>query len=166
MQPLPPSDNHRLLAAQGWFELGNHLEANEELEKIDAKLRAHPDVLGVRFMIYEKAKKYDACVDIGEALMRLDGGNVAHWLNQADVLASMGDVQKAHDLMLVAANGFPQVWHIRYVLACCSCRLGRVREGRAWLMEAMELESSPELKLKALEDPDLETIWRDPFDAL
>jgi hypothetical protein len=30
------------LAAQGWLELGNHIEAIEELENIAPQLRAHP----------------------------------------------------------------------------------------------------------------------------
>ena len=37
------------LQVAGWVDLGNHLEANEELEKITASLRAHPDVLVVRW---------------------------------------------------------------------------------------------------------------------
>ena len=35
-------DQRHLRAAQGWFELGLHLEANEELENITAEYRAHP----------------------------------------------------------------------------------------------------------------------------
>ena len=31
-------------AEQGWLELGNHVEANEELEKIAARNRAHPEL--------------------------------------------------------------------------------------------------------------------------
>jgi hypothetical protein len=34
-----------LTAAQGWLELGNHEEANEELELIDAPLRVSRDSL-------------------------------------------------------------------------------------------------------------------------
>jgi hypothetical protein len=41
--PLPHPDEHHLNAAEGWLELGNHLEANEELEKIEAFIRPHPD---------------------------------------------------------------------------------------------------------------------------
>ena len=50
--PLQPPDSMHLTAAQGWLELGNHEEAFEELEKIDAPLRGHPDVLEVRWGIY------------------------------------------------------------------------------------------------------------------
>jgi len=34
VKTFPPGDVRHLEAAQGWLELGNHLEANEELEKI------------------------------------------------------------------------------------------------------------------------------------
>ena len=42
IKSLPFEDQRCLEAAQGWFELGNHLEANEELENITAENRAHP----------------------------------------------------------------------------------------------------------------------------
>jgi hypothetical protein len=48
VKPLQPPDSMHLTAAQGWLELGNHEEAFEELEQIDAPLRGHPDVLEVR----------------------------------------------------------------------------------------------------------------------
>ena len=60
-----------LEAAQGWLELGNHEEANEELELIDAPLRSHPDVLEVRWGIYAKVKNWEACLDIGKAMVKL-----------------------------------------------------------------------------------------------
>ncbi len=36
MRPVAPPDSLHLQAAQGWLELGNHIEANEELENIVA----------------------------------------------------------------------------------------------------------------------------------
>jgi hypothetical protein len=61
---LPFHDQRHLEAAQGWFELGKHLEANEELENITAENRAHPAVLEVRWQIYANVKKWDAALDI------------------------------------------------------------------------------------------------------
>jgi len=37
-----PSDRHHLQAAEGWLELGNPLEANEEVEKITPQLAPDP----------------------------------------------------------------------------------------------------------------------------
>jgi hypothetical protein len=34
MNLLEPPDSTHLQAAQGWLDLGNHIEANEELEEI------------------------------------------------------------------------------------------------------------------------------------
>jgi hypothetical protein len=56
VKPLDPPDSLHLRAAQGWLELGDHLEANSELDKITAFLRSHPDVLELRWQIYAKAK--------------------------------------------------------------------------------------------------------------
>jgi hypothetical protein len=72
MKSLPVPDSHYLSAAQGWLELGNHLEANDELERITPELRAHPDVLEVRWHIYAHAKKWGACVDIASAIVKLN----------------------------------------------------------------------------------------------
>jgi tetratricopeptide (TPR) repeat protein len=65
-----PDSNH-LMAAEGWLELGNYEEANAELEKITAELRAHPDVLVVRWAIFAAAKKWEAALDIAAAIIRL-----------------------------------------------------------------------------------------------
>jgi hypothetical protein len=40
MNPLEPPDSIHLQAAQGWLDLGNPIEANEELEKIAPQNRA------------------------------------------------------------------------------------------------------------------------------
>jgi len=71
VSPLNPPDSLHLAAGQGWLELGNYLEANEELDKINARLRAHPDVLELRSRIYAKAGKWDACLEIAQAITRL-----------------------------------------------------------------------------------------------
>ena len=43
-QPQHPDTMH-LEAAAGWIQLGDYDSANDELEKIRAEWRAHPDVL-------------------------------------------------------------------------------------------------------------------------
>jgi len=51
MTPLPPPDQRHLEAAEGWLGLGDHLAANEELDSITPRLRAHPDPLKPRFEV-------------------------------------------------------------------------------------------------------------------
>ena len=65
-----PSNKH-LEAAEGWLELGNWREANEELENITTELRVHPFVLEVRYKIYCEAKRWDEAVEIARTLTEM-----------------------------------------------------------------------------------------------
>ena len=56
MKPLAAPDRHHLRVAQGGLELGNYAEAKEELELSAPELRAHPDVLEIRWPIYAHAQ--------------------------------------------------------------------------------------------------------------
>jgi len=49
MKELELQNQRHLEAAQGWCELHAYTEADAELDKIDASLRAHPKVLEVRW---------------------------------------------------------------------------------------------------------------------
>ena len=57
INPLEVPDRFHVEAAQGWLELGDHLEANEELETVAPELRAHSHVLTIRCEIHIAAKK-------------------------------------------------------------------------------------------------------------
>jgi hypothetical protein len=50
---------------------------------------------------------------------------------------------------------------MRYNLACYACQLGNLKEARQWLEKAFAIGDSKQLKLMALDDPDLEPLWRE-----
>jgi len=50
---------------------------------------------------------------------------------------------------------------MRYDMACFCRRMNRVEDARQWLEKAFAVGDSKELKLKALDDPDLEPLWRE-----
>jgi hypothetical protein len=58
-------------AATGWLELGDHLSAFEELERLPQEKRAHPDVLKIRYEIYAKAGRWESAFELAEGLSRL-----------------------------------------------------------------------------------------------
>jgi hypothetical protein len=105
--PLEPPDSFHLLAAHGWLELGNHIEAEAELEKIASELQAHPKVLQKRWAVYATAHQWDAAVDIGRALVELEPGEAVVWVHRADVLRRACGVclQVAHEALRPAAYG-------------------------------------------------------------
>src|SRR3954471_918593 len=68
---LSAEDSRHVKAAERWLELGNHSEANEELEKVEAANRAHPEVLFLRWEIYARARQWKACEDIASRFVLL-----------------------------------------------------------------------------------------------
>lgn len=159
MKPLEPPDSHHLKAAIGWLELGNHIEANAELERITASVRAHPDVLELRWQIYARAEKWEACLDIGQALVKTDPKREHGWIHRSVALHRLKRTQDAYGQLEAAAQLFPQSWHVRYDLACYACQLRMHDHAWEWLTDAFELGDEKALKLMALEDRDLEPFW-------
>jgi hypothetical protein len=50
---------------------------------------------------------------------------------------------------------------MRYNLACYECQLGNLERAKDWLEKALKLGDTKAIKLAALEDPDLQPLWRD-----
>lgn len=161
MNPLAPPDSIHLKAAEGWLELGDHLEANEELEQIAPQLRVHPDVLEIRWQIYAKESKWDACRDIAAAITKLDPDRISGWIDFAYATrrATNGDLKLAQDILCSAAEKFPKAPIIFYNLACYACQLGNLKEAKQWLGKAIDLAGEKDIKTMALDDHDLEPLW-------
>lgn len=142
------------------MELGNHLEAKEELEKITASFRSHPDVLEVLWQIYAKYKKWDACVDLAQALIEIAPDRQSGWVNLAVAQHKQGRTQAAWETLLPLAGRFPKAATIHYDLACYACQLGNLARAKRLLGKAFKLDKSSRLRALALDDPDLKPLWK------
>ena len=149
-----------LQAAEGWLELGNYVEANAELDKITPQKQAHPDVLEVRWKIYAKAGKWEACADIAQALCKLVPRYSVGFIHLAHSLHEMKRTKEALNTLLPGAHKFPDEWQILYNLACYFCQVGELKESLQWLERAFAVSGKAEIKTKALEDRDLEPLWK------
>ena len=158
MKPLHHPDSLHLQAAQGWLELGNPAEANEELEKITASLRAHPDVLELRWQVYANAEKWEVCLDIAKAINQVAPNRPFGWIHRSFALHELRRSQEAFDQLLPAATKFPKVWTIPYNLACYCAQLGRLDECLEWFKKAMSIDEHA-VKRAAVDDPDLKPLW-------
>ncbi len=161
MKPLPPSDLVHLEAAQGWIELGNHTEANEELRKIAPESQGQPEVLEARWKIYASVQQWDECVGIADTLIKAAPERVSGWLAKSIALHGLNRIQEAFDTLFPVAEKFSHVAIIFYDLACYSCRLGKVPEAKQWLEKAFGSGDADRLKAMAREDPDLEAIRKE-----
>ena len=141
--------------------LGNFIEADAELDNITPLFRVHPDVLGVRWQVYSKAQKWDGAFEIARFYAEQLPDDPFGWINQAYALRRIkgGGVKTAWDALLPAANRFPSQPMIAFNLACYACQLGRLEDAREWLRKAMKQGDVNEIRILALDDPDLEPLW-------
>ncbi len=156
---LSTTDAMHLLAAEGWLELGDGQSAHDELDEIDPKFRTHPDVLEIRWQIYAEDRNWIACVDIGKALTQQAPERAVAWIHHAFALHELKRTLEAFDVLLPIATRFPNEPTIPYNLACYTCQLGRRAEAKEWLAQACRLGDAKEIKLQAMDDPDLAPLW-------
>src|SRR6185503_7929694 len=100
IEPLAPPDSFHLNAAVGWLELGNPLEANDELEKIALALRVHPDVLKVQYEVYAKARKWEIAADTAQAITQAVPDISYGWIHLAYALHELKRTQEAWNVLL------------------------------------------------------------------
>jgi Flp pilus assembly protein TadD len=161
VQPLDPPDSHHLRAAQGWLELGDWREANEELERIATTLGAHPDVLEVRYHICAEAGKWDTAAEIARELVQISPTEPRFWISHAYATRRMpgGGIPQAAEILGKAHQLFPKQTLIAYNLACYDCQLGNNMGAGKWLAIAFDLGDAEQVKAMALRDPDLKPLW-------
>ena len=158
---LEPATVHRLRAAEGWLDLGNHLEANEELEHIRPQLRVHPEVLVLRWRICAKAKKWDACLMIARALTDDLPEDPRGWIALAQTLRLQGKLRKAFVLAKSKALDFMDCWHLHYDAARYGFLLGEFDDAEQFFTLALAAGDPKEVRRRAQNDPDL-TGFRRP----
>ncbi|HEV2693388.1 MAG TPA: tetratricopeptide repeat protein [Verrucomicrobiae bacterium] len=154
-------DQRHLDAAEGWLHLGNLAEATEELECITPSMRVHPFVLRVRWGIYAKAGRWEEASEIAQALAELLLDNPWGYIQWAFSLHKLKRTKEARDVLLPIAGKFPGEVKIFYNLARYCCQLGNQLEAMEWLEKAIDLEGKHEIRLAALDEPDLQSIWVD-----
>ncbi len=154
-------DSHHLEAAAGWLELGNWREANEEIEQVFPAGKVHPDVLDLRCKIYTAAQKWDYVIEVARTICRLQTTVPDGALHLAGALRKLDRISEAHEVLERVADDFPKDWRICFELACCCCRLGDKRKALWWLENAIDTAGVLDIRMKALDEPDLETLWRD-----
>ena len=155
---LELSDQRHLDAAEGWLELGDVEEATEELEQITPPMRAHPFVLRVRWGIYAKANKHEMAAEVARGMTVILPENSWGYIHYAFSLHILKRTKEAWGVLVPVADKF-QDYLIRYNLACYCCRLGNLKEAMQWLEKAIDLAGKKDIRMMALDDPDLEPLW-------
>jgi len=151
------NDKRHLEAAEGWLELGLHLEANKELEQITTQQQDHPDVLELRWHISAKEKKWEVCIDIATAIIKLAPMSSNGWIDRSFALHELKRTQEAYNQLLPVVDRFPKVWTIPYNLACYASVLHQFEEAQKWLEQAMAVDQKT-VQHATLDDEDLKPL--------
>jgi tetratricopeptide (TPR) repeat protein len=159
IESIEPPDSHHLRAAEGWIELGNYVQAVEELKKISLQCRFHPLVLLTHWEIHALANQWAFAHIIAHALIVLFPKEPVGWINASYALHQMKRTDEAWTTLLPAAEIFPTHTVIAYNLACYSCQMGKTDEARRWLEKAIALGDSEAIRSAARKDPDLQPLW-------
>jgi predicted Zn-dependent protease len=150
---------YHLKAAEGWLELGNYTEAHEELKQIGLEWRFHPDVLAARWKIYAMGKHWEFAHTIAHGMAALYPDNPSGWVFRSLSLHEMKRTCEAWHSLYPASEKFPENSTVSYLMARFSCQMGRIEEATTWLRRAMKNGDAQEVKMTAMEEPDLEPIF-------
>jgi hypothetical protein len=161
-EQLGPPDSHHLLAAQGWLELENPSEAGEEIARISPGNLEHPDVLEMRWAVCAAGERWEAGLEVAEALLRIAPERPSGWLHRAYALRRVkgGGLERAWEALRPGYDKFPKAEVIAYNLSCYAAQLGRLDEAWEWLHKTMEAAGDVDaIKNMALADMDLQALW-------
>ena len=145
------------------MELGMPLEANAELEEINPEARDVPEVLRVRMTIYHALQKWEHLQTVAKRLAISDPDDIEATQTWAEATRHADCNEAARLILRNAIERHRGSAALHYDLARLECQLGDVGAAKARLREAFNLDAG--LRLRALDDAELESIWNDLSDA-
>jgi Tfp pilus assembly protein PilF len=132
----------RLNAAVGYLSLGMPQDAWNELEDIEAKDRARPEVLKVRVEVCRALKQWEMMAEASNYLRKIETDEAGHSLNMAYATRRFKSEADAAEILSMALRRYYDDALVRYNLACYWCVMGRVEEAREMLETACKKDES------------------------
>ena len=161
IKALELADLHHLNAAEGWLGLGSIADAEQELEQLSSAVQSHPEVLRVRYHLYERSKQWESASETAQRICQIVPETPFGWIHHAYALHELRRTREAYNVLRPIVDRFPGEFVICYNLACYTCQMGELDEARAWLKIAVALAGSGTIKRMALSDADLQKLWEE-----
>ncbi|MDP9292706.1 MAG: tetratricopeptide repeat protein [Verrucomicrobiota bacterium] len=146
----------KILAAQGYCELGLYEEGLSEIDGIEPHLRNRPEILEVRLLILMRAKRWVEALDISNQLCVTEPQSTAGFVHAAFCLHELGRTGEAIDVLLAGPPALREEPTVFYNLACYEAALGRREEAVENLRRSFKMDKKFREFAKA--DPDLDPI--------
>ena len=99
--------------------------------------------------------------EIGRTLNILEPDSAFGVLHQAHALRQLNLTEEAYNALFAVADKFPGEWRVAYQLACLCSLSGDLKESFEWLQKAIDVAGKVDIRLKALDEKDLEPLWVD-----
>jgi len=134
--PLSAENQKHLTAAQGYVERGMFLDANAELEEIDAEVRHVPEVLEVRVGIYQGLQQWELMQTVAKRLAIHEPDAVVWILAWAYSTRRADSIEQGRIILVNAIDRMPNVALLQVNLACYECQLGELERAKGSLQRA------------------------------
>jgi tetratricopeptide (TPR) repeat protein len=155
MKELSPEDRAMLVGAQECLKGGNPEGVRRSLEQMSVEGQGQFAALEIRWELEAQAGRWEQGLRIATAMSELAPQNAQPWLCQACCLSELKRHEQALEMLAGVVDQFPKVPMIAYNLACCACKLERLEDAKKWLDRAVLEGHRLEIKLMALDDPDM-----------
>jgi predicted Zn-dependent protease len=148
--------NRKILAAQGYVELGLYNEARRELHSLDRDQfdRAEVIELGLQCLLGEQ--RWSEALAMAHALCGAAPAESSGYIHAAYCLHEMKRTDEAVRVLRDGPKSLHEKPVFYYNLACYNARLGQVADALKLLDQAFKMD--PRLRRLARKDPDLQGL--------
>jgi len=155
---------HRnVLAAEGWIELGNYDEAAEELHNSPPEIKSSIEWIKLWVRIYAAKSRWIEVEMMCETLVKHAPDDPFTIFNRAEAFHRQGRSRDAFDILNHAPDNLKKIPQFFYDYARYLCGFGEYSLALSSLGKAFDLDA--DLRMRALDDPDLEQVWLDLQDG-
>lgn len=141
----------------GYVALRMYSDANDALEALPNKAKAHPLVLLARLELLMEMERWDDGIVLGQSLCSLWPEEFEFWFKAAYCLHEDKRTAEAKATLLSAPVGIRDTALFYYNSACYETQLGNLSEAKGLLKKCFE--KSRKYRGEALDDPDLKPLW-------
>ena len=145
--------DRRIMAAQGYVELGLHEEARGELSHLPPEQQERPDVMELNVLCHMNDHRWAEALSLAQELCRVEPEEPGGFIHAAFCLHELGRTEAALDLLArgPAALRTKPVYY--YNVGCYLARLGQEEKALQLLKQSFEMDG--DLRRDARKDPDL-----------
>lgn len=151
----------KLLAADGFLDLGMFAEAWAELDRIAAGEQERAEVLIARVRLTERLKLWPEQLRAAWRLQEMFPDNAQWLLFMVQACDELGDLEHSRIVVEEAARRFPQKTGVLYQRARLAGRLGHVAEARERLRAVLAMPhlDADTIRGWAAKDPAFADLW-------